>query len=640
MLRLGFRFGCVVLFALLAANAVHAMPPLAEGELIGWDMAALRRLDGSLPSSENVFSDAAFSFKGASNYCDYGRLDVAPDGDVIAFDGLRNTLVRIDLETGAWHVISGLGVGTGPSVVSGRLYVEPRGSILQLYGGTIQRTDAMTGDRSVFLQAPAPPSQPGQFAEFFPQAIAIRPNGTIVMYSVVFSTGITQARLFDVDPETAARTPITYLDPTTTVVGIAATHNGDVLLLGRDQIYAVNALGAVRTLSGHGVGTGPALDQTQSIATDGANTIYVMQISADEKTSDLIAIDRVTGDRELVVNPNPPKHPQDSTFGSITVAPDGSVLGVGCGADLIRIDPVTGVRAIAFAPLIGTGSPISTGPAITTGSTFLTIDQLGRPLVGGYYEPILRIDPRTGNRVVVSSSSVGSGPAVSPQSLDVGVDGGLFAVNRDCGKQILRIDPITGNRTVVSENGIGPPYWFCPDSIAAGDDGFLYVAEYGVLHRVDPATGARSIFADSTHGSGPLWPSNSWLPIQKGPPGTLLGVDSEDLIYRLDLASGDRSIFFDARAVLVDSALQDWGIFSFAIEPGGIIAMVLQSIYMTGNDPFPRRLLRVDSSNGDVIDSALGFYGPIAVVPEPASALLALAAIVTLAADASRRGRL
>jgi hypothetical protein len=633
MLPVRLLLGSALLLSLLAASVADAMPPLAEGDLVGFDSGALRRLEG-LPSSENVFSGFALSLRqsgGNPNYCSSGLFDVESDGDVIAWDGLRNVLVHIDLDTDAWHVLSGLGVGIGPTLMAADPVIEPSGSLLMLELKelpVIVRVDLMTGDRSVFLEAPVPPSQPGQFAEFNPRAIAVRPGGTIAMYSVVSSTGVTQARLFDVDPETAARTPLTYLDAAIATIDLAANESGDALLLSSDRIRAVDAVGTVRTLSGNGVGTGPALAATRAFATNGTDSIYATQAVASAE-DDLLAIDPTTGDRELVPNPKPPQQPRDFAIDDLAIAPDGSLLGIGCGPELIRIDPETGMHEIAFDPLIGVGPPFGYGP--------IAIDRRGRPVVGAYQE-IMRVEPTSGERLVLSSSAIGTGPALATvTAIDVGPTGDLFAIPGACSMQILRIDPTTGNRTVVSQNGIEPPYWFCPKALAAADDGFLYVSDLGALHRLDPSTGARAILSDATHGAGPLWSSLALL--QKGPVGTLLGVGGA-VFYQVDLATGDRSVFFDANPLLVDFGGSGLAVITgFAVDGNGRLAIVVEST-IAAPGALPNHLFRVDPTSGDIIEDSLGFFGPIAAVPEPAPALLAIVAVAALAARTTRRGRL
>ncbi len=633
MLPVRFLLGSSLVLALLAASAADAMPPLVEGDLIGLDQGALRRLDGGPANSENVFSGEAIrlkAFNANPNFCSTGRFDVDANGDAIAYDGLRNTLVHIELETSAWHVIAGLDVGTGAALRVLNPIVEPSGSILWLDGSVIRRIDPTTGDRSVFLAAPAPPTEPGVFAEFYPRAIGVRPDGTIAMYSVVTSTGVTQAQLIDVDPVTAARTPRAFLNPTIIVAAVAATENGDALLLSADRVQAVNALGEVRTLSGNGVGAGPALQSTQALATDGTNAIYVTQRAGSPSDNVLIAIDPATGNRELVANPAP-EFPQDADYGDIAVAPDGSVLVLSCGPNLLRIDPETGVREIAFDPLVGSGS------AIAQGFGFLGIDRRRvQPMTGGQSAYVLRVEPTTGERDIVSSRTVGTGPNLNLQSPDVGLDGDVFAFPSSCGQTIFRIDSQTGDRTIVSQNGFAPPYWFCANSLAAGDDGFLYVVDLGVVHRVNPVTGGRSILSDSTHGSGPLWPSNGFGRLERGPAGTLLGVGGQEF-FQIDVATGDRSLFFDLDTAVVDSTLAGWVVLSFALEADDGLAIVFDSVSSTSTGLFSTRLLRVDRTTGAVIEDSLGFYGPIAVVPEPAAALLALVATAALAANAARR---
>jgi hypothetical protein len=74
------------------------------------------------------------------------------------------------------------------------------------------------------------------------------------------------------------------------------------------------------------------------------------------------------------------------------------------------------------------------------------------------------VGPATGARTIISSDSVGAGPifgSVSPGGLAIEADGQLVATgsfSADGGptdRGVIRVDPLTGNRTIVSSNAVG-----------------------------------------------------------------------------------------------------------------------------------------------------------------------------------------
>jgi hypothetical protein len=629
-------FLCAAL-ATISASVASASVPLVEGDLVAIDYSLLRRVTEQPVSSADAISGTAVSFVSNEDYqvtYNPGLFGLGADGDAIVFDGTRDALVRIDVDSGAWQVFSGPGVGSGPALRDSSSLVvdpvvEPSGSILLIQPGdgapAIVRIDPETGDRAVFLQAPVAPTEPGEFPEFDPRALAVRPDGTIVLYSYHRNGTISQARLFDVDPVTAARTPIAFLDPEVgawpAIAGYARldlASTGEALFFLDGDLIGVSPLGAVRTISGNGVGSGPALAFPYAFAASGAGPIYVTQPGVNYGDDEVLAIDPLTGNRTLLPNPVPP--PLDEprrAISSLAVAPDGNLLGVPSASPsrLIGIDTATGLRSIAFSSAVGSGASTSLGsaPARIDGQ---------RRFSSAVHTRIHLVD---GERELIP---IGSGPPWYPiRSFDFAEHGEIYAIDAsggNCG-QILRIDGVTGDRTIVSENGIEPPYWVCPRSIVVGD--------YDEIERLDPATGVHEVISDETHGEGPLWYEVG--PMQVGPDGSLIMlVNAEHVFYRIDPATGDRSIYFDAS----NGAGPAPPIGSFVVEPDGKLAYIEWSPFATGAT-FANRIVRVDPANGDPVEIAQGYFQALAQVPEPTAGLLALVAAATLAWKAERRGR-
>jgi hypothetical protein len=100
---------------------------------------------------------------------------------------------------------------------------------------------------------------------------------------------------------------------------------------------------------------------------------------------------------------------------------------------------------------------------------------------------LMRVDPASGDRVIVSDEMVGSGPVMTwPTDIAVEADGMLVVSDYDVG--VFRIDPVSGDRTVVSgwtsetgEVGGGDGYLLTPWSITVVPVPSLSLAGRGLL---------------------------------------------------------------------------------------------------------------------------------------------------------------
>jgi glucose/arabinose dehydrogenase len=118
-------------------------------------------------------------------------------------------------------------------------------------------------------------------------------------------------------------------------------------------------------------------------------------------------------------------------------------------------------------------------------------------------DAVVRVDPVSGNRSILSDNSTGSGPGFkTPRDIAVEADGSLAVVDKDL-KAVVRVDPVNGNRTIVSEAcaECGPVFKE-PRGIAVESNGSLVVADRGLraVVRVDPVSGNRTIVSDGSTG--------------------------------------------------------------------------------------------------------------------------------------------
>jgi hypothetical protein len=137
---------------------------------------------------------------------------------------------------------------------------------------------------------------------------------------------------------------------------------------------------------------------------------------------------------------------------------------------------------------------------------------------------IVRVDLTTGNRTLISGFSfapnltAGSGPTWTAPT-DVAVDpAGQLLVTSIVGEGVMRIDPVTGARTLVTSNSVGTgPHFPARQQngqdyrLAVAADGTILLNEWdaGGVWAVDPITGDRTIVSDATHGAGPLFRSDA-----------------------------------------------------------------------------------------------------------------------------------
>ena len=128
---------------------------------------------------------------------------------------------------------------------------------------------------------------------------------------------------------------------------------------------------------------------------------------------------------------------------------------------------------------------------------------------------LLRIDPATGDRVVLSANGTGTGPALTGSS--VGLENGVIYL-MDQNGTIMSVNPVSGDRTLVSgpTRGGGPAFAF-PVSMASDSPDSVVVLDMsqrqagtgysvGALIRVDLTSGDRTVLSiDGTPKGSPVF---------------------------------------------------------------------------------------------------------------------------------------
>ena len=266
---------------------------------------------------------------------------------------------------------------------------------------------------------------------------------------------------------------------------------------------------------------------------------------------------------------------EDDASGSVFVA-----------VSALNAEPVQFIASISFA-LTPRGWGIAVETADAREGSFVVLDQLR--LVGA----LVRV-PGHGDAITVSgcddescSRVVGAGPAFeSPQGIAVEAAGSFVVTDFNGDKAaVLRVDPNTGQRTIVSQCsdvdpstgecgdttfGGGPPFVF-PRGIAVEAAGsFVVVAAHAeAVLRVDPNTGQRTIVSqcsdvdpstgecgDTTFGGGPPFVFPRGIAVEAA--GSLvvaesLDTDRPDILYpvvlQVDQNTGERTIVSGCRDV-------------------------------------------------------------------------------------------
>jgi streptogramin lyase len=215
---------------------------------------------------------------------------------------------------------------------------------------------------------------------------------------------------------------------------------------------------------------------------------------------------------------------------------------------IIRVDHETGNRTIVSGKgNYGRGNgPILSGPqgiiVDFDGSLIVTDTDLYPPRIGVY-----RIDPVTGDRTIISgkfgSSTIGEGPDLKiPRGVAVEANGNILVVDVSL-DALFRVDSITGNRSIVSSSTVGSGFGFwSPERLTVKQNRKILVTDSATIFEVDPTTGNRVIV--SRGGSLPIGDGPKLLrPLGIGTTrdGSIYAADlTAEVVFRVDPASGDR----------------------------------------------------------------------------------------------------
>lgn len=554
---------------------------------------------------------------------------IEANGDLIVTDSgvfkEAGAILRVDPVTGAQTVIS----SGGHLIFPGGVAIDGNGDFLvvdhQTPGGSgyVLRIDPQTGAQTIV-------SSGGSFVD--PTDIAIDENGDLLIADANAFGGLCPLRgcggIIRVDPETGAQTTVSALGIFTNPLSIAIEADGSLLVVdahaftglpprlirvdpdtGKQTLVSSAFASAFDLLVVPGTPTAPApfcgdhqvnqpheqCDSTAKGSCPGACnpdcTCFSGLTPGDLVMTDrahkaVVHVDPTTGDRIILSSADVGSGPEFETPRGIAIENDGNILVTDLSNRLIlphklvdlnrilRIDPVTGNRSIVSSNNVGAGPFLGHPWAIG-------IEADGHILVGTFSPTaLLRIDPTTGDRAVLSSQSAGTGPDfTTPQSIAVEADGNILFVSGWPGL-VYRVDPLTGDRTIASGNTIGTgPRLTSSEGIALDSDGEILVADPGngfgdftALFRVDPITSNRTIFSGCTGSPPPPCPpvgsgTAFVLPrdLEVEQDGNIIVIDPfRDALFRVDPLTGDRSLFSSPGMGTGPELLLPW---SFEIVP-------------------------------------------------------------------------
>jgi streptogramin lyase len=338
--------------------------------------------------------------------------------------------------------------------------------------------------------------------------------------------------------------------------------------------------------------------------------------------------------------------------------------------ELSQLGRASGDRATTSASLRGSGPDL----IAPEGVMFDADDSLLVTNVGA--ESLLRVDPSTGDRSVVSgcvdatcTSQVGSGPGfLGPRLITRDDDGSLLITDRSentvCA--VVRVDPTSGDRTLVSgctdlacssQVGTGPTMERAFGIEVEASGGILVADTLAVLW-IDPVSGNRSVLSGCADpsctveiGAGPSFGAPIGVEIEAG--GDILVTDSAEgsafrAIFRVDPSTGARTIVSGCANPTCSSVIgagpnfdKVWGI---AFEDDGDLLVTdrgLDAVFHVDPTTGDRTVVSgcIDATCASVAGSGTLLSEPlgIAVLPEPSGWLSLGTGLAFLALVGRRR---
>ncbi len=517
-----------------------------------------------------------------------GGTDVPGDGKT----GGNGALYRVHPVSGMRTMLSDFG-----NAAQGATGLKPGGVALGPGGIVVADTEAGTGATGILFRVDAISGARTALSTFGNMAqgplgadpffVAVATSGQILVSDDLAGTDIPldghvggNGALFAVNQTNGNRTLLsdfgnvtqgpTGVDP----VGVAVvplTQPGDALAIdllagtnGQGALFTVNPQTGTRLLlSDFGNGLqGPQGSDPVAVAMGSGGDILV--VDEDWIVNGLGALLRVNprdGSRTVVSNfSSGAEGPTGENPSAVALEPDGHILvadrdaGSGISGALFRVDPDTGIRTLLSDFGNAAQGPVGrnpTGVIVEADGDIL----VGDPDFGPADGAILRIDPATGMRTVLSDfdDPTQGATGTHPEDLTLDLAGGILVNDTLLGTgnrgRLMRVDPASGFRTVLSDfgNAAQGPLGQTLVGVAVRETGDILVLDdnsgtgsIGTLFVVNPVTGMRIALSDfGLLGQGPLGAALRGLTIFRvnAPPAAPL---NDFLCYKVKATGGNR----------------------------------------------------------------------------------------------------
>jgi sugar lactone lactonase YvrE len=522
--------------AIVGFQALRAIASDATGGLVVTDerLQGVLRLDPA--SGDRVIVSDTSTGRGPAFAAPVG-LAVQADGRLAVLDVGLAAVVRVDSVSGERTIVSDATIGRGPRLITPiALALETAGHLVVLDVGLVAvvRVDARSGDRTIVSDATI-----GRGPRLVtPTAVAVEATGHLVVLDSVLDAVVrvepVSGERSIVSDATIGRGPLLRVP-----VGLAVEADGSLVLVDSvlDAVVRVDAVSGERTIvSDATTGGGPLFANPVALTVEADGRLAVV----DHDLGTVVRVDPRSGERTIVARAALGNGSPFADPGELAVEADGQLLVVDSGlAAVIRVEPASGDRTIVSDATTG-GGPAFRAPhdiAVEAAGRIVVLD--GRAVV--------RVELGRGERSIVSDDVTGRGLAFEgPVALAVEANGQLLVVEGAIGifAGVLRVDPVSGDRTVVSGPTTGRgPLFIAPLALAIEATGQLVVVDsvLGAVLRVDPVMGDRTIVSDASTGQGPAFGVPAGIAVAAD--GQLLVVDQERAaVLRVDPGSGDRVI--------------------------------------------------------------------------------------------------
>jgi hypothetical protein len=272
----------------------------------------------------------------------------------------------------------------------------------------------------------------------------------------------------------------------------------------RDNVVRVDRATGNRTTVSDASSGDPLLVEPAALLIENDESLLVADVALDA----ILRVNRSSGDRVIMSGcseePDPCPVPLVGTGPEfmdpvdLLMESNGDIIVVDSQrVSLLRVNPLTGARSVVSGENVGGGPPFGQPRAAVS-------DGAGGWFVGDAdQKAIFRVAFFTGFREIISDGNTGTGPVLDyPAGITRTPEGNLLVVDAFTGN-LLQVNPTTGDRTLVSGTespgiivGAGPVF-FIPVSVVAMSDGAWFVLDEsldGILE-VNPVTGDRSFLS-------------------------------------------------------------------------------------------------------------------------------------------------